>query len=87
MTDLPIIVAGAGIGGLAAALALPVRAAARSCWSARTGCGSAGVTPQALTAYCDLRRLRIARVQLQSHAIGDHIYHPAGVHAACEMRC
>jgi 3-hydroxybenzoate 6-monooxygenase len=26
--------------------------------------------------------VRTARVQLQSRAIGDHIYHPAGAHAA-----
>ena len=25
--------------------------------------------------------MRTARVQLQSRAIGDHIYHPAGAHA------
>ena len=35
----------------------------------------------ALVAYRDARLLRTARVQLQSRAIGDHIYHPAGVHA------
>lgn len=27
------------------------------------------------------RHLRTARVQLQSRAIGEHIYHPAGAHA------
>jgi salicylate hydroxylase len=36
----------------------------------------------ALDAYRSQRVLRTARVQLQSRAIGDHIYHPAGVHAA-----
>ncbi len=36
----------------------------------------------ALEAYCARRVLRTARVQLQSRAIGEHIYHPAGVHAA-----
>jgi salicylate hydroxylase len=36
----------------------------------------------ALEAYRRKRVLRTARVQLQSRAIGDHIYHPAGVHAA-----
>jgi 3-hydroxybenzoate 6-monooxygenase len=35
----------------------------------------------ALAAYQNLRRLRTARVQLQSREIGDHIYHPAGAHA------
>ncbi len=35
----------------------------------------------ALAAYRDARLLRTARVQLQSRAIGDHIYHPAGAHA------
>jgi 3-hydroxybenzoate 6-monooxygenase len=35
----------------------------------------------ALSAYQNLRRLRTARVQLQSREIGDHIYHPAGAHA------
>ena len=36
----------------------------------------------ALLAYQGRRVLRTARVQLQSRAIGDHIYHPAGAHAA-----
>ncbi|MBD0270325.1 MAG: 3-hydroxybenzoate 6-monooxygenase [Acetobacteraceae bacterium] len=36
----------------------------------------------ALDAYCRRRMLRTARVQLLSRAIGDHIYHPAGAHAA-----
>jgi len=31
--------------------------------------------------YQDLRRLRTARVQLQSREIGSHVYHPAGAHA------
>lgn len=35
----------------------------------------------ALQAYQNLRRLRTARVQLQSREIGQHIYHPAGAHA------
>lgn len=35
----------------------------------------------ALEAYCAQRLLRTARVQLQSRAIGEHIYHPAGAHA------
>src|SRR5487761_2341125 len=35
-----------------------------------------------LDAYHARRLLRTARVQLQSRAIGEHIYHPAGVHAA-----
>ncbi len=37
---------------------------------------------KALEDYRRLRVLRTARVQLQSRAIGDHIYHPAGAHAA-----
>jgi len=37
---------------------------------------------KALTTYCGMRNMRTARVQLQSREIGDHIYHPAGVHAA-----
>ena len=37
---------------------------------------------QALMPYQDRRRLRTARVQLQSRAIGEHVYHPAGAHAA-----
>ncbi|MGZ5894874.1 MAG: 3-hydroxybenzoate 6-monooxygenase [Xanthobacteraceae bacterium] len=41
-----------------------------------------GDIEKALVAYCGMRVLRTARVQLQSRAIGDHIYHPAGVHAA-----
>ncbi len=36
----------------------------------------------ALQAYQRLRVLRTARVQLQSRAVGEHIYHPAGPHAA-----
>jgi len=35
-----------------------------------------------LRQYQDQRHLRTARVQLQSREIGDHIYHPAGAHAA-----
>ncbi|MHA6262913.1 3-hydroxybenzoate 6-monooxygenase [Arenibacterium sp. CAU 1754] len=34
-----------------------------------------------LTTYQDNRRLRTARVQLQSREIGQHVYHPAGAHA------
>lgn len=36
----------------------------------------------ALQAYQNRRRLRTARVQLQSRAVGEHIYHPDGAHAA-----
>jgi salicylate hydroxylase len=36
----------------------------------------------ALRAYRDRRFLRTARVQIQSRALGDHIYHPGGPHAA-----
>ncbi len=35
----------------------------------------------ALIRYQDMRRLRTARVQLQSREIGQHVYHPAGAHA------
>jgi salicylate hydroxylase len=35
-----------------------------------------------LQAYHTNRRLRTARVQLQSRQIGEHVYHPAGAHAA-----
>ena len=35
-----------------------------------------------LTAYRDRRVLRTARVQLMSRAMGDHVYHPDGPHAA-----
>ena len=38
-------------------------------------------TEAALEAYRAQRLLRTARVQLMSRAIGEHIYHPAGVHA------
>jgi salicylate hydroxylase len=41
-----------------------------------------GDVPRALPAYNARRALRTARVQLQSRAIGDHVYHPAGAHAA-----
>jgi 2-polyprenyl-6-methoxyphenol hydroxylase-like FAD-dependent oxidoreductase len=43
--------------------------------------GADGVIEPALEAYRQQRMLRTARVQLQSRAIGDHIYHPAGAHA------
>lgn len=36
----------------------------------------------ALDAYQSRRVLRVARVQLQSREIGQHIYHPQGAHAA-----
>ena len=45
----------------------------------------AGRTPDlsaALQSYRDRRLLRATRVQLQSRAIGEHIYHPSGAHAA-----
>jgi 3-hydroxybenzoate 6-monooxygenase len=35
-----------------------------------------------LMTYRDRRVLRTARVQLMSRAMGDHVYHPAGPHAA-----
>jgi salicylate hydroxylase len=35
-----------------------------------------------LAAYRDARLLRTARVQLMSRAMGEHVYHPDGVHAA-----
>ncbi|WP_376096112.1 3-hydroxybenzoate 6-monooxygenase [Roseomonas sp. CCTCC AB2023176] len=38
--------------------------------------------PAALVAYQDARVLRTARVVLQSRAIGEHVYHPVGAHAA-----
>ncbi len=37
---------------------------------------------RALEAYRGQRMTRTAHVQLQSRAIGEHIYHPAGAHAA-----
>ena len=48
-----------------------------------SGFSDPGVDPaEALRQYQNQRRLRTARVQLQSREIGDHIYHPAGAHAA-----
>jgi salicylate hydroxylase len=41
-----------------------------------------GDATRALPAYNAQRALRTARVQLQSRAIGEHVYHPAGAHAA-----
>jgi salicylate hydroxylase len=41
-----------------------------------------GDVARALPAYNAQRALRTARVQLQSRAIGEHVYHPAGAHAA-----
>jgi 2-polyprenyl-6-methoxyphenol hydroxylase-like FAD-dependent oxidoreductase len=37
---------------------------------------------KSLKAYQSRRVLRTARVQLQSRAMGDHVYHPSGAHAA-----
>ena len=44
--------------------------------------GQGGDIGQALVNYQNRRRLRTARVQLQSREIGEHVYHPAGAHAA-----
>ncbi|MBS0520223.1 MAG: 3-hydroxybenzoate 6-monooxygenase [Proteobacteria bacterium] len=38
--------------------------------------------PAGLARYRDRRVLRTARVQLMSRAMGDHVYHPSGPHAA-----
>jgi salicylate hydroxylase len=38
--------------------------------------------PHALRTYCDRRFLRTTKVQVQSRAIGEHIYHAAGAHAS-----
>src|SRR5215468_10048990 len=38
--------------------------------------------PRALEAYRTRRVLRTTRVQLQSRAMGEHVYHPDGAHAA-----
>lgn len=43
--------------------------------------GTDGDVGHVLDAYQTRRRLRTARLQLQSRAIGDHIYHPDGAHA------
>ena len=40
-----------------------------------------GNVEKTLANYQAKRKTRTARVQLQSRAIGDHIYHPAGAHA------
>lgn len=36
----------------------------------------------AMRRYASVRQLRTARIQLQSRAVGEHIYHPEGQHAA-----
>jgi salicylate hydroxylase len=41
-----------------------------------------GDAAAALPAYAARRVLRTARVQLMSRAVGEHVYHPAGAHAA-----
>lgn len=41
-----------------------------------------GDMPSRLVTYQNMRHLRTARVQLQSREIGQHVYHPAGAHAA-----
>lgn len=40
-----------------------------------------GDVAHALERYRNARLLRTARVQLQARELGDHVYHPAGVHA------
>jgi salicylate hydroxylase len=40
-----------------------------------------GDSAHALERYRNARLLRTARVQLQARELGDHVYHPAGVHA------
>lgn len=40
-----------------------------------------GNVERALGAYQEMRRLRTARIQLQSRAVGEHVYHPDGAHA------
>ncbi len=40
-----------------------------------------GDAEKAFEAYRSRRVIRTARVQLQSRAIGEHVYHPAGAHA------
>ncbi|MFP4275750.1 MAG: 3-hydroxybenzoate 6-monooxygenase [Paracoccaceae bacterium] len=40
-----------------------------------------GDVERALPAYNRRRYLRTARVQLQSRAVGEHVYHPSGAHA------
>jgi len=42
----------------------------------------AGALEAGLEDYRARRVLRTARVQLMSRAMGDHVYHPAGPHAA-----
>ncbi len=42
----------------------------------------AGDVESALVGYRDQRVVRTARVQIGARAIGEHVYHPAGVHAA-----
>lgn len=44
--------------------------------------GHGGAVEAALAAYNAARALRTARVQLLSRAMGEHVYHPAGAHAA-----
>ena len=44
--------------------------------------GSTDTLEAGLETYRDRRVLRTTRVQLMSRAMGDHVYHPAGPHAA-----
>ncbi len=44
-------------------------------------CLAENPVPEALQAYESKRYQRTARVQLQSRAMGDHVYHPEGAHA------
>jgi salicylate hydroxylase len=43
---------------------------------------ASGDAERAFETYCRKRVLRTSRVQLQSRAVGEHIYHPEGAHAA-----
>lgn len=45
-------------------------------------CLAGGTIEAGLAAYNARRALRTARVQLTSRAVGEHIYHPGGAHAA-----
>jgi 2-polyprenyl-6-methoxyphenol hydroxylase-like FAD-dependent oxidoreductase len=49
---------------------------------ARAMAAQGGAVEPALADYNAARALRTARVQLLSRAMGEHVYHPAGAHAA-----
>lgn len=81
--DQPILVAGGGIGGLAAALGLAQKGYKTLVLERVQELGvRGGDLARAFESYRAKCVHQTTRVQIQSRMIGDHIYHPDGGHAA-----